>query len=765
MSVITKDLGAVSAYGLALEAGYEGTEQEYAELLASYGTVAQEAGESAQEAEAAKTAAETAATEAQSAATSASGYKYDAQLYSNQANGYKNTARDAMTAAQSARDEAVSAKNTAVEAVDGFAAGAQQALDSVNEAGANWKSLAEKQAGNSEAWAVGQRGGADVPTTDATYHNNAKYYAEQASGEKTSAQTARQGAETAATNAGQSATAAAESASAAAESARTLTIDATLTQSGQAADAKETGDKISELSDPLNILYVSDGVDWTHYGVTLKRIDKYTFALYGTATAIGNFAIFNGATGYYSAGTPDKTIDAGTYTTVLDTSQSKAEWVAWCYTETTVANRIQNVVVSGATFHTTFTAENPVSLFIRFDKNANFGNESDPSIFKVALYNGTTEDTTVIEKSATAKDEKARTGVEAIWSELHAVSPYNHGPFCTYREDFATFYTGLMGDYSGVSDFDRNTVYSTVINKFDALMALDTAHITKTALGTASGTDTDGNSYTIYEYTFAPHAFRPQSLIDNASLKKIPVILIDGSIHGFEKNSTYGLYCFLYDLVNNYAENPVLQSIRNNVVLKVIPVVNPWGFDRNEYGNANGVNINRNFATSGWTASEAAGSTPFNQPESVIVRDWILANISDLMAYFNGHTNGMWSATSFTEANAVMPKFYASNGDDFYNRLAFVTERHIEIQTNKFAEIYNFDIPSFFGRYQGSETEGTASAWATETAKAVAMTFEMFNAIMIDEQWVVQFFSAESKKICSELIGNMIAQTIFEYSD
>ena len=33
-----------------------------------------------------------------------------------------------------------------------------------------------------EAWAVGQRDGVDVPSTDETYHNNAKYYAAEASG-------------------------------------------------------------------------------------------------------------------------------------------------------------------------------------------------------------------------------------------------------------------------------------------------------------------------------------------------------------------------------------------------------------------------------------------------------------------------------------------------------------------------------------------------------------------------------------------------------
>ena len=35
-----------------------------------------------------------------------------------------------------------------------------------------------EQAQNSEAWAVGQRDGQDVPSTDPTYHNNAKWYSE-----------------------------------------------------------------------------------------------------------------------------------------------------------------------------------------------------------------------------------------------------------------------------------------------------------------------------------------------------------------------------------------------------------------------------------------------------------------------------------------------------------------------------------------------------------------------------------------------------------
>lgn len=41
------------------------------------------------------------------------------------------------------------------------------------------KDAAADSESNSEAWAVGERGGTPVPSTDVTYENNSKYYAEQ----------------------------------------------------------------------------------------------------------------------------------------------------------------------------------------------------------------------------------------------------------------------------------------------------------------------------------------------------------------------------------------------------------------------------------------------------------------------------------------------------------------------------------------------------------------------------------------------------------
>lgn len=56
---------------------------------------------------------------------------------------------------------------------------AGQAEDSADSASSS-ASTAAFRAADSEAWAVGQRGGQDVGSTDPTYHNNSKYYSDEA---------------------------------------------------------------------------------------------------------------------------------------------------------------------------------------------------------------------------------------------------------------------------------------------------------------------------------------------------------------------------------------------------------------------------------------------------------------------------------------------------------------------------------------------------------------------------------------------------------
>ena len=93
---------------------------------------------------------------------------------------------------------AVSAYALAVE--QGYTGTEEEFATLMAQSGANAQA-AEASKEGAEAWAVGQRGGVDVPDTDPTYQNNAKYYAEQAGDANTAAQGAKEAAQEAAASA------------------------------------------------------------------------------------------------------------------------------------------------------------------------------------------------------------------------------------------------------------------------------------------------------------------------------------------------------------------------------------------------------------------------------------------------------------------------------------------------------------------------------------------------------------------------------------
>ena len=101
---------------------------------------------------------------------------------------------------------------------------------------------------DAEAWAKGTRSGSAVPSTDTTYHNNSKYYSEQAS--------------TKATQAANSATAAANSATQAAE-----TVADTNTRFNNA---------VAAVTSETEVIDARVGADGTQYTINLKTWQKWS---------------------------------------------------------------------------------------------------------------------------------------------------------------------------------------------------------------------------------------------------------------------------------------------------------------------------------------------------------------------------------------------------------------------------------------------------------------------------------------------------------
>lgn len=175
MGVIQKDLGVATAYGYAKAKGYTGTEEEFATLMASYATVAEEAGQSA---EAAAESATNASTSAETATTKAG----EAETSAGQA---ATSAESALASAQAAGQAVAYAERyseTAGTAAESASASADSASESASGAGTSKL--------DAEAYAVGKRDGTDVPDTDPAFQNNSKYYSGQAATSATAAQNA-----------------------------------------------------------------------------------------------------------------------------------------------------------------------------------------------------------------------------------------------------------------------------------------------------------------------------------------------------------------------------------------------------------------------------------------------------------------------------------------------------------------------------------------------------------------------------------------------
>ena len=186
MAVLSDDIGGITAYAAAVNRGYTGTKEEFEQLMYSYTEVAERAeaaAGNAHESEEASIEAKDIAVSAKNEAVSARDASQSARDASISAKNDSESARDSAISAKNdtlaAKDAVMDAKSSVDETSANFSDEVTAAISDVNAAGRNQKELAKTHAVDSEAWAVGQREGADVGVSDETYHNNSKYYAEQ----------------------------------------------------------------------------------------------------------------------------------------------------------------------------------------------------------------------------------------------------------------------------------------------------------------------------------------------------------------------------------------------------------------------------------------------------------------------------------------------------------------------------------------------------------------------------------------------------------
>lgn len=214
-------------------------------------------------------------------------------------------------------------------------------------------------------------------------------------------------------------------------------------------------------------------------------------------------------------------------------------------------------------------------------------------------------------------------------------------------------------DNTWMTESDNKTLAITsdefLANWYDIYLGLhdDGMLVTKNLIGY----DQTGN-YPVCEYDFKPKNYNR-------------TILLSSGLHAYELSASFGLAHIIKDLMTTPYKHEGFKYIRENVRIKIIPILNPWGYNQTPkvYANSNGVNPNRNFNFEGsWDAYpnnpgnewNYKGTKPFSEQETKNIANWLYYNkeIADFWIDFhtgyNDSSHDIWCL--YQSYSSLVPK-------------------------------------------------------------------------------------------------------------
>lgn len=278
--------------------------------------------------------------------------------------------------------------------------------------------------------------------------------------------------------------------------------------------------------------------------------------------------------------------------------------------------------------------------------------------------------------------------------------------------------------------------------------------VTKTILG-----KDESGLYDLYEYDFIPPFYTD-------------TILLSSGMHTYELSAHFGLAHFFEHYMQYNKESGYLSDgfeyLRKYIRIKVIAIINPWGWNQSPktYGNVNGVNINRNFdypdqdGNSVWEKFPVKndewnqkGTAPFSEAETVILRDWLLAN-KDALYWIDCHTGlnvGPWdNFIYYNSKSPLVPKIQASlsvledrirtkyNRQNPTKELRIDDETSIRLDWSEYMGVPSFTIEQTPNNTLWGTSLNNESGDITEFAVTIyAYVLGFLNPVSIDaESWI-----------------------------
>lgn len=191
-------------------------------------------------------------------------------------------------------------------------------------------------------------------------------------------------------------------------------------------------------------------------------------------------------------------------------------------------------------------------------------------------------------------------------------------------------------------DISAVVVYSILAQKVSSpYINIEVYDKTGSLLGTATAVDASTISYNSKNYTRCED-------YDFHNKQKGSIILW-GNEHGPQSDPAecaITLYRMAKDLCDGCRNNPFLSWLKENFMFILVPCVNPYGLVNHTRENGNGVNINRNYSTPGWSvvADADKGTYAGDQSETQFVMN-LCAAMNPIMA-IDIHCLGYVTATN-----------------------------------------------------------------------------------------------------------------------
>jgi len=137
-------------------------------------------------------------------------------------------------------------------------------------------------------------------------------------------------------------------------------------------------------------------------------------------------------------------------------------------------------------------------------------------------------------------------------------------------------------------------------------------------------------------------------------------ILFFGAMHGSEANTKNTMNKWIAELESNSDRIPVDKTII------VVPTFNPDGIANKSRFNANGVDLNRNFASSSWVSGTyflnnfyetGGGLSPFSEPESIAIKNLVVRESPYITLSY--HSAAGYTVPSNTSNSIELAKIYS----------------------------------------------------------------------------------------------------------